>query len=54
MSVQIRGNPKVNLRLNSWILRCAQYDKKSVQYDKIYKYDKASQYDKFGALLKFL
>ena len=35
----LRGNPKVNLRLNSWILRCAQYDKKSVQYDKIYKYE---------------
>lgn len=24
----------------------AQYDKKSVQYDKIYKYDKTSQYDR--------
>ncbi len=56
-SVQIRGNPKVNLRLNSWILRYAQYDKiydtKSVWYDKIYKYDRQVSMTYLGLCLNF-
>ena len=43
---------KGKFALNSWILRCIQYDK--IYDTKSFWYDKTSQYDKFGALLEFL